>query len=117
MQQSPSWKANSFSSSQEILQILLNPKVECHLHNCLPLVTVMNHVYLYCKFLKCNFNSTCCYFVFVNIQMVEWKVQLVCNTLGQTKERTQLLHKQILYLLEYRARFFLKVGAYLCEMS
>ena len=52
MQQSPSWKSNSFSSSQEILYILLNPKVEHHIHNCLPLVTVMNHVCLYCNFLN-----------------------------------------------------------------
>jgi hypothetical protein len=35
MQQSPSWKANRFSRSQEIPHILWSPKIHYHIHKCL----------------------------------------------------------------------------------
>jgi hypothetical protein len=42
MEQSPSWEANRFVASQEILRVLLNPKVHYRIHNCSPPVSILS---------------------------------------------------------------------------
>jgi hypothetical protein len=44
MEQSPSWEANWFSTSQEIPRILLNPKVHYRFHKCRPPVPIPNQL-------------------------------------------------------------------------
>jgi hypothetical protein len=42
MEQSPSWEANRFVTSQEIPRVLLNPKVLYCIHNCSPPVSILS---------------------------------------------------------------------------
>jgi hypothetical protein len=44
MEQSPSWKANSSSTSQEITRILLNPFVRYRIHKTPTPVTILNQI-------------------------------------------------------------------------
>jgi len=44
MEQSPSWEANWFSTSQEIPHILWNPKVHYHVHKCPPPVRILSQL-------------------------------------------------------------------------
>ena len=44
MEQGPSWEADRFLASQEIVHILQNPKVHYHIHNSLPPVPILSQI-------------------------------------------------------------------------
>ena len=60
IQQSPSWKANRFSTSQEIPRILWSPKIHYPIHKCpppVPILSQLDPVYTpTSNFLKYNLN-------------------------------------------------------------
>jgi len=60
MEQSPSWEANRFSASKEIVRILWNPKIHCRVHKSRPPVPIISQINLVhaptIHFLKIHFN-------------------------------------------------------------
>jgi hypothetical protein len=60
VEQSPSWEANQFASSQEIPRILWNSKVHYRIHKCPPPILILNQLSLVhtptSHFLQIHFN-------------------------------------------------------------
>jgi len=56
MEQSPSWEANSHSTSQEIPRLVWNPKLNYSVHRILPLVPILSQAYPSLTFPPCSPN-------------------------------------------------------------
>jgi hypothetical protein len=113
MEQSPFWKANSYSASEEILYLLVNPNVHYHVHKSsamVPILSQMNpiqipnlqnavffsYIYAHEQYRWQPFNNDQCTIIFKELQKRN-TTQLWFEALKQNTEITQIF--SIMYYL------------------